>query len=222
MSFEGIVATRASSFCRVSSVDCRLSSVEGEGEDEGEARVRQFLSELGQSQALRCPQLLEKLPHAVRCGITHLDIIQEASRVALEKAHQFSGTTQEVFLAWFQEIAVTTGLKLVRCAGSIRRGGTVRHVSIDENVSEPISRRHSPDEALIIATEAARVREEIVRLPRKYQAVISLRVIEGLSTTETARVLRVLPRRASVWIQRGKELLRAQLERAGVPPCTSR
>ena len=69
-----------------------------------------------------------------------------------------------------------------------------------------------PLERLLSEELSAQVREAIGSLPEKYRVVLLLRDIEGFSTEETARLLRLTPVNVKVRLHRARLFLRERLK----------
>jgi RNA polymerase sigma factor (TIGR02999 family) len=89
-----------------------------------------------------------------------------------------------------------------RARGRAKRGGTARHVSLDETLAVG----HQPDEDLVALDEAL---QDLAELDARKGQVVELRFFGGLSVEETAHVLQVSPetvrrdwRLAKSWLRR--------------------
>lgn len=137
---------------------------------------------------------------------------------------------QEVFLSAYksydsfrQESAVYSWLYRITVNKSINAlKKRKKALSLDESIGEdkegnPIYRevvcpKPNPEKRAEIDQGRDRVRRAIVKLPKKYQEVVVLKEMEGLSYEEVARVLGITKDVVGVRLFRAREMLRKELK----------
>lgn len=112
------------------------------------------------------------------------DVAQDVSQDAFLKAFRgldgFRGDA--AFRTWLLTIAANAA------RGALRRQGRRRETDL-ETAPPVASEGRGPDEDAVLASEAARAREALERLPEKQRLSVQLRVDEGLSFREIAEVI---------------------------------
>lgn len=138
------------------------------------------------------------------------DVMQQAYLNAYQHLHQFAG--QALFSTWFTRIAVNEALARRR-----KRGRTVGEG--DDQVTLSLLEAHQPDpETDAAAAELREVMErEVTALPDSFRAVLLLRDVEAMSTSEAAACLDISEDLVKTRLHRARTLLRENLyRRAGV------
>jgi RNA polymerase sigma-70 factor (ECF subfamily) len=138
------------------------------------------------------------------------DVLQEAFIKAFRSLSSFKGRSK--FSTWLYRITVNLALMKLR-----RK--KLDSVSLDEPVStdEGVIQRDIEDSGLdplekLIETESQDVLgKAIAELPPAYRAVFVLRHVEGLSTEETARILKVSVPAVKSRLHRTRIVLREKL-----------
>jgi len=136
------------------------------------------------------------------------DLVQEAHMKALMNLGQFAGRSS--FATWLTTIAIHGAVSHVRkTPHRLARNGAF--LTIEE--SETCVTAAAPDpEQQVLDDEARRaLRAAVVALPANYRAVVILRGIRELPTSETARILGISPQSVKMRLHRAKTLLRADL-----------
>lgn len=146
------------------------------------------------------------------------DVMQETYVRAFEHLAQFEGRAK--FSTWLTRIAVNESIKR-----SIARGKLDPLEQDDLNGEQEamlaavsISNQNTPSPEVNAARGqlAALLEDSILALPPAYRAVIMLRDIEEMTTSETAEVLAITDTNVKVRLHRAHELLRSELmTRAG-------
>ena len=131
------------------------------------------------------------------------DLVQEAFARAFSRLHTLRDADR--FRPWVLQTARHLALDQVRCCG--RRPEVV---GIDW---DPPSADHGPDAWSELHDLADRVRDAVVRLPRRDAVAISLVLDLGMGPAELAVALGVTPNNAKVILHRARLRLRAELER---------
>jgi RNA polymerase sigma-70 factor, ECF subfamily len=119
------------------------------------------------------PRLLPMLRRYAGTGADVNDILQEVWLRAFSKRHTFAGRGS--FLGWLMAVSHTVGMAAVRK----RSREPTMHALPEVAVS------NDPDTALLRDV----LREAVLTLPERERDVVLLRLVEGLSTAETARTL---------------------------------
>jgi RNA polymerase sigma-70 factor (ECF subfamily) len=138
------------------------------------------------------------------------DVLQEAFIKAFKSLRGFRGRSK--FSTWLYRIAVNLALMKLR-----RK--KLDSVSLDEPVTtgEGAVQRDIEDDALdplerLIEMESLEILDEAISgLPPSYRAVFVLRHVEGLSTEETARILKITVPAVKSRLHRTRQTLREKL-----------
>lgn len=113
------------------------------------------------------------------------DLAQEVWTRAFRKRTSFRGDGS--LLAWLLAIARTTGLDQAR--SRVVPESEPLPAGLEPGAAVPVDPRRPPDERLAARERAARVREAVLELPTRQRQTVVLRMFEGRSTQETARLL---------------------------------
>jgi RNA polymerase sigma-70 factor (ECF subfamily) len=142
------------------------------------------------------------------------DVMQETYVRAFEHLAQFEGRAK--LSTWLTRIAVNESIRRSAYRGKLDpleiedSEGEFRAMQASHNNS------HSPEVNAARGELAALLEDSILALPPAYRAVIMLRDIEEMSTSETAEVLAITDTNVKVRLHRAHELLRTELmARAG-------
>jgi RNA polymerase sigma-70 factor (ECF subfamily) len=133
------------------------------------------------------------------------DVVQEAYVRAFEHLNQFAGRAQ--FSTWLTKIAVYEASARQR---KRHRFEPIGNMDLD---ATPVNA--SPMDAAETATRREVVdilAQAIDALPADLRAVVALRIIEGLSTAETAECLELSPANVKTRLHRAKRSLRSWME----------
>src|SRR5690242_1581043 len=140
------------------------------------------------------------------------DVMQDAYVRAYSHLDQFAG--RSTFSTWLTRITVNEALT--------RRRSRNRHIQVDITDYDGEISMKTPTPSLNPEQNAstAQVRElleqAVMNLPESYRAVVMLRDVEELSTSETAEVLDLTEDNVKVRLHRGHSMIRNQLfERIG-------
>ena len=137
------------------------------------------------------------------------DVMQQAYLNAYQALHQFAGDAQ--FSTWLTRIAVNEALG--------RRRKRMRVEGQGDDVDITLVESGEPDpEQQASQTELREVMQrEVAALPDTFRAVVMMRDVEGLSTSETAQCLGISDDLVKQRLHRARAMLRENLyERAGV------
>ena len=118
---------------------------------------------------LHSPRLLRQLQQYTDPRVEVLDLLQEVWLRAFQKRHTFEGRGS--FIGWLLMVSRTVGIAAVR--------KRTREPSTQE-LTDVAARESAPPDGL---------REAVLALPDRQRDVVLLRLVEGLSTAETARRL---------------------------------
>jgi len=137
------------------------------------------------------------------------DVIQQAYLQAFSHLEQFTGSA--AWSTWVARIALNEGLARLRQRG---RFVSMARVSEDDMANIPSASPADDPERAAAGHEMGRMVEQAVDgLPEIYRAVLILREVEGMSTTETAAVLSVEPEVVKTRLHRARAALRGAVER---------
>jgi RNA polymerase sigma-70 factor (ECF subfamily) len=125
------------------------------------------------------------------------DVVQQTFLQACAKFAQFRGGSEQELLAWLRRILVNTLAQLVEKQVMARKRDVRREVSVERLVQNledstaafeaALASPHSSPSAQAERRElAARVADQLARLPEHYREVIVLRNLEGLPFSEVA------------------------------------
>jgi RNA polymerase sigma-70 factor (ECF subfamily) len=120
------------------------------------------------------------------------DVVQEAFIKAYNQIGKFRGESK--FSTWIYRIAVNLALDVARKQTRRQRWHATLHFFGNEEGQEesPIERVAAPEQELS-STEreelGKRLRDEMDRLSPEHRAVVELRLVQELSTEETAKIL---------------------------------
>jgi RNA polymerase sigma-70 factor (ECF subfamily) len=118
---------------------------------------------------LHSPRLLRQLQQYAGPRVDAHDLLQEVWLRAFQKRHTFEGRGS--FIGWLLMVSRTAGIAAVR-----------------KRTREP-STQELTDVAARESAHPHRLREAVLALPERQRDVLLLRLVEGLSTAETARRL---------------------------------
>lgn len=140
------------------------------------------------------------------------DVAQETLLLAHRNRERFRGDAS--YRTWLYRIATTAALTHLR---SQRRRRLDRTVSIDDAGPLPADdRRPTPEDELVQAEQAARVRAGVEALAPAYRDVLQLRFLQDMSELEVADALAISVGNVKVRAHRARHALRGAL--TVVPP----
>ena len=142
------------------------------------------------------------------------DALQEAYCNAFANLGTFRGEAQ--FGTWLARIVMNEALGRLR-----RRGRTVELTVVEENpglaaqiIPFPNSAPHLDPETSMAQGEIRMLLERAIDdLPDAFRTVLVARLIEGMSTEETAELLGELPETVKTRLHRGRRLLKLEMEK---------
>lgn len=129
------------------------------------------------------------------------DVMQEAYVRAYQHLDQFQGRAK--FSTWLTKIAVYDAYARVRDGK--------RTSDSDDFQERLMTRERSPEEQTLDSELRSLLEVAVDSLPHDYRAVLMMRDIEGLSTTETADCLNITEENVKVRLFRARSLMRRQL-----------
>jgi RNA polymerase sigma-70 factor (ECF subfamily) len=140
------------------------------------------------------------------------DVMQDAYVRAYEHLDQFAGRAP--FAAWLTRIAVHEALARLRLSN---RNQPLDDTDYDGELSmQMTSKSPDPEQSASGAQLRGLLEEAVLDLPEHYRAVIMLRDIEELSTSETAQALDLTEDNVKIRLHRGHGMIRSWLfERIG-------
>jgi RNA polymerase sigma-70 factor (ECF subfamily) len=129
------------------------------------------------------------------------DVMQEAYVRAYQHLDQFQGRAK--FATWLTKIAVYDAYARVRDG---------KRISDPDDFQERLmTNERSPEEQTLDSELRSLLEVAVDSLPHDYRAVLMMRDIEGLSTTETADCLNITEENVKVRLFRARSLMRRQL-----------
>jgi RNA polymerase sigma-70 factor (ECF subfamily) len=134
------------------------------------------------------------------------DAVQDAFLKAYRSLGHYRGGA---FAAWLRRILVNECLTVLR----------ERHpyLSLEELDQELPAGSRSPEAQCMAHAEAGAIRAAMRKLPADYRSALVLRVLEGLSYREIARLLEVPVSTVETWIHRGRQRMKQMLGDEGEP-----
>lgn len=132
------------------------------------------------------------------------DALQEALTRAWLNIGRFEGRAR--FYTWLTRIGINEAYN------GMRRSNT-EMLELDDQVGERVPAwGNRPDEVFESHELLTAIDQALGRLPLDYRTAVTLRDVEGLSTTEAAEILGIGERALKSRLHRGRMALRAQLD----------
>jgi RNA polymerase sigma-70 factor (ECF subfamily) len=132
------------------------------------------------------------------------DALQEALTRAWLNIGRFEGRSR--FSTWLTRIGINEAYDAVR-------GDRAETLELDDQVGERVPGWGSQPDSVFESREfLAAIDRALGELPLDYRTAVTLRDIEGLSTTEAADILGIGERALKSRVHRGRMALRAQLD----------
>src|SRR5512137_1153443 len=135
------------------------------------------------------------------------DVMQDAYVRAYEHLQQFSARAP--FSAWLTRIAVNEAL------ARLRQGKrNQQFAGLDEEGESEVnlpSSAPNPEQSASQSELSRLLEGAVLALPVQYRAVVMMRDVEELSTTETAEVLNLSEENVKVRLHRGRAMMRKEL-----------
>ena len=182
--------------------------VEGWTDDEVVDRVLSGEVELYEIIMRRYNQRLYRVVISIlRDAAETEDVMQDAYVRAYEHLRQFEG--RAAFSTWLTRIAVHEALARVR--------KRERTQPFDEDFGEgeisvnPVSPALDPEQTTSKAELSHMLEEAVLGLPEEYRAVLMMRDVEEMSTSETAAALSLSEENVKVRLHRGHAMVRRDL-----------
>jgi RNA polymerase sigma-70 factor, ECF subfamily len=140
------------------------------------------------------------------------DVMQDAYVRAYQHLNQFAG--KAAFSTWLTRIAVNEAL------GRLKLRNRIDQLDIEEQYEESVmaAQENAPDPEAKASTGELRelLEAALLELPEPYRAVVMLRDIEEMNTSETAAALGLTEENVKVRLHRGRLMIRNWLmERVG-------
>jgi RNA polymerase sigma-70 factor (ECF subfamily) len=166
-----------------------------------------FMTLQGNKESFNC--LVDRYwPMAMALCISRISNVPDAEDIAQEgfiQAYQHLPTLKDPsrFAGWLTRIIQK------RCIDHYRSSKKNRTVSLSFLDYEDVSAcRSNPG---LTASQIKMIRDKISKLPEKYQRVIIMRFMAGLSTQEISRQLNKKYGTVSIWFHRAYKILRQEL-----------
>jgi RNA polymerase sigma-70 factor (ECF subfamily) len=138
------------------------------------------------------------------------DLVQEAHLNAFINLGQFAGRAR--FATWLATIAIHGAVAHVRKTPHrlARRGAFTTLEALETRLATAAL---DPEQQVLDSEARRALRAAIAALPANYRAVVILRGVNELTTSETAHMLGISPQSVKMRLYRAKTLLRADLTR---------
>jgi RNA polymerase sigma-70 factor (ECF subfamily) len=141
------------------------------------------------------------------------DVAQETFVRAYRKLRQFAGRAK--FSTWLTKIAVYEAGARRRKSQS--RASAAREPEVRREAGTEQDSGFNPERGVLVREVRALLEAAIEDLPDHYRIVFVMRVVEEMSTAETAEVLRLSQDVVKTRLRRARALLREKLHRAVGP-----
>jgi RNA polymerase sigma-70 factor (ECF subfamily) len=170
---------------------------------------------------LACEALMrrynQRLYRAVRAilktGADVEDTMQDTYLAALRNIEQFEGRAQ--FGTWLLKIGTNAALARMRQRMRVVQLDDLPDVDDLEPMLDLTDAARTPEQHVSTSEIMAIVEKAIDRLPYDYRQVFMLRTIEGLDTTETARIIGLGEDAVRQRLHRAREMLQVDIEGRG-------
>lgn len=146
--------------------------------------------------------------HMLRTPADAEDAAQEAMLRAYRAFPRFLG--QSAVATWLYRIAHNTCLDMLK--KPLRQREIASLEQLREAGFEPADHRESPDAAYVLAADAQRLKNAILKLPTEQQALLNLCYGEGLSYEQLASMTGIREGTVKSRLNRAKARLRELLE----------
>jgi RNA polymerase sigma-70 factor (ECF subfamily) len=161
-----------------------------------------------------------RLDAALRARVSADDVLQEAMLVASKRIGRLSIESEAAFWTWLCRVVeqrlTDMRRRHLQAAKRDARREQVRRASPDR--SRPAGLEHllsahaaSPSQRLRTAEQREILQSALTALPDSFREVIVLRILEGLSVQETARIMGRSPGAVSVLLTKAVKRLRDRL-----------
>lgn len=204
---------------RDSNLSVREALPEGSSEYGGLVRAVQQGDQGAMEQLLMRAQEVAYRFSLLVCG--RADDADDAMQEALLKTYRYAARIREpeAFRAWLYRTVRNACL-----LGRRKRVDEPLHLlSLDEPSGgqeggersvDAVDPGRDPEEQALNASLRNRLERALHQIPRPYRVVVFLREVEGLSTREVAKVLRISEPNVKTRLHRARVMLREQLERS--------
>lgn len=204
---------------RDSNLSVKEDVTDGGSEDAGLVRAVQQGDQAAMEQLLMRAQEVAYRFSLLVCG--RADDADDAMQEALLKTYRYAARIREpeAFRAWLYRTVRNACL-----LGRRKRVNEPLHLlSLDEPAGgqdgsersvDAVDPSRDPEEQALNTSLRNRLEHALHRIPRPYRVVVFLREVEGLSTREVAKVLRISEPNVKTRLHRARVMLREQLERS--------
>jgi len=139
------------------------------------------------------------------------DVMQETFLTALKKLHTFEGKSQ--FFTWLYRIAINISLQKLREKKRSNEMISISDPDFETIHGEKISDWPKDTKEMVNNQEFRELLDSALeRLPPNYRSVFILRDLEGLSTSETQKLLDLSESNVKVRLMRARIFLREELK----------
>jgi len=159
-------------------------------------------------------RLFRVIRAVLRTGSDVEDTMQDTYVAVLRNLDQFEGRAQ--FGTWLLKIGTNAALARMRQRMRVVQLDDLPDLDeLDPALHRDAAAARTPEQQVLNNEIIALVEEAIGRLPYDYRQVFMLRTIEGLDTTETAKVLGIGEDAVRQRLHRAREMLQGDLQGLG-------
>ncbi|MFN0172705.1 MAG: sigma-70 family RNA polymerase sigma factor [Bryobacteraceae bacterium] len=171
-------------------------------------RVRAGETALYEVLALRHNPRLRRLARRVLSNEADIEeVLQEAHYNAFRSIRQFAGRSS--FATWLTRIAIHAALSRLRHRGRMSDSGAI--YSLYDSIDTVASVDRNPEQQMQDKETREELEAAMGALPEAYRAVLVLRLVRELSTTEAAALLEISEACTKTRLRRATALLRSRL-----------
>ena len=160
-----------------------------------------------------------KMPATLRDQMDPEDLVQRTYVEAFRSIATFRVDEPDGFDGWLLGIAKNLIRDTVKRSQRLKRGGDFKRASTVKSPSGAMAdlvdllsgRGNTPSHSAMGHEAVAAVQDAITDLPGQYQQAVRLRLLEGKSLAETARVMNCSERAVQGLVDRAKKKMRAAL-----------
>jgi RNA polymerase sigma-70 factor (ECF subfamily) len=136
------------------------------------------------------------------------DVMQDAYVRAYQNLHQFAGRAP--FSSWLTSVAVHEAIKRLHLRDRNQQLDETEHDG-DSSMTNIVETAPDPEQSASTAELGELLEQALLGLPEQYRAVVMLRDVEEMSTSETAAALDLTEENVKIRLHRGHEKMRGWL-----------
>ena len=142
------------------------------------------------------------------------EVTQDVLMKVFRKIDAFRGDS--ALSSWIYRITFNTAMSRLRTGRSVRAAEAPRHEALSDDLmgmvpQDPPDWSSMADDHVLRREMRERLIQALTQLPEVYRTPVVLRDIQGLSTEEASKVLRVKPQTLKSRLHRGRLILRQAL-----------